>query len=345
MLTIGLDVHWSRTSVCILDAQGNTLRQQEVKGGHEAVAQCLAKLEEPFQVCYEASTGYGALYERLLPLAQRVEVAHPGRLRLIFKSRKKNNRADAQKLASLLHLNQVPQVHVPAQEVRSWRGLIEHRRSLVDRGVAVKNQVRALLRCQGIKGPQSERQWTKAGIKWLQEMKWPTEMEKLRLEVMVEQLEDLQRKLARVTQILDEMAAQHAGVALLMTIPGIGPRTAEAFVAYVDDPHRFSAGTIGAYFGLVPREDSTGEHRRLGHITREGPPTVRKLLTEACWCGVSKSRRIREVFERHLKGDRGRRKLALVATSHWMCRGMLAMLKNGEEFREAAPAAAETNQR
>src|SRR6185503_17959603 len=146
MLTIGLDVHLSRTSVCILDAKGNTLRQQEVKGGHEAVAESLAKLGEPFQVCYEASTGYGALYERLRPLAHRVEVAHPGRLGLIFKSRKKNNRADAQKLAALLHLNQVPQVYVPAQEVRSWRGLIEHRGKLVDCIVAVKNQVRALLR-------------------------------------------------------------------------------------------------------------------------------------------------------------------------------------------------------
>jgi len=340
MLTIGLDVHLSRTSVCILDARGNTLRQQEVKGGQEAVAQLLAKLEEPFQVCYEASTGYGALYQRLRPLAQRVEVAHPGRLRLIFKSCKKNNRADAQKLASLLHLNQVPAVHVPAQEVRSWRGLIEHRRSLVDRGVSVKNQIRALLRCQGIKGPARERQWTKAGVQWLLETPWPTAMEKLRAEVMVEQLADLRRQLARVTGMLNEKGLGHAGVVLLMTIPGIGPRTAEAFMAYVDDPQRLSGGTIGAYFGLIPREDSTGEHRRLGHITREGPSTVRKLLIEACWRGVSQSRRIQEIYERHLKGDRSRRKLALVATSHWLCRVMPAMLKSGQAFREAAPAAA-----
>jgi transposase len=160
---------------------------------------------------------------------------------------------------------------------------------------------------------------------------------------MVDQLEELRGKVARVTQTLDEMAAGrggHAGVALLRTIPGIGPRTAEAFMAYVDDPHRFRSGTIGAYFGLVPREDSTGEHRRLGHITREGPPTVRKLLTESCWRGISQSPRIKEVFERHLKSDRGRRKLALVATSHWLCRVMLAMLKSGEAFKEAAAPSA-----
>jgi transposase len=335
MLTIGLDVHQSRTSVCILDARGNILKQQEIKGGYEAVAESLAKEKKPFQICYEASTGYGALYERVSPLAQRVQVAHPGRLKLIFKSKKKHNRADAQKLASLMHLNQVPEVHVPVQEVRSWRGLIEHRRRLVDRVVAVKNQVRALLRNQGIKGVAGKRQWGPSGLTWLREVTWPTEVEALRLELMLEQLADLKRKVDRVTEVLDGIALKHAGVALLMTMPGVGPRTAEAFVAYVDDPHRFRSGTIGAYFGLVPREDSTGDHRRLGHITREGPSTVRKLLIEAGWRGVFKSQRIKEVYERFLKGDKSRRKLAMVAMGHWLCRVMLAMLKSGEAFRDA----------
>lgn len=339
MLTVGLDVHQSRTSVCIFDAQGNTLKEQEILGGYDAVAGALAKLGEPFQVCYEASTGYGALYERLTPLAQRVQVAHPGELRLIFKSKKKHNRADARKLATLMHLNQVPAVHVPRQEVRSWRGLIEHRGRLVDRGVALKNQVRALLRGQGIKSLPGKRQWSQTGIAWLREIVWPTGMETLRLAVLLEELADLQRRLERVTKMLDGLAAEHAGVRLLMTIPGVGPRTAEAFVAYVDQAERFGSGRIGAYFGLVPREDSTGEHRRLGHITRDGPATVRKLLTECVWRGVAGSVRIREVYERFLHGQKGRRKLAVVGTAHWLSRVMLAMLKSGEAFREAAAAA------
>jgi transposase len=342
MLTIGLDVHQSRTSLCMMDARGNTLRQQEVKGGLDAVTEVLRKIKEPFQVCYEASTGYGALYDRVRPLAARVEVAHPGRLKVIFKSNKKHNKADAQKLASLMHLNQVLAVHVPPQEVRSWRGLIEYRRSLVDRVVAVKNQVRALLRGQGIKGPAGKGLWTESGIQWLYEVKWPTEIERFRMGLLVEQVEDLHVKVERVTGALDEIAAKHPGVGLLMTIPGVGPRTAEAFVAYVDDPKRFRSGTVGAYFGLVPREDSTGDHRHLGHITKEGPSTVRKLLTEAGWRGVSKSARIKEIFERVMRGDKGRRKLAMVATGHWLCRVMLAMLKNGEVFREVAEAEIKT---
>lgn len=338
MLTIGLDVHQSKTSVCVMDGKGNVLREQEVQGGYDAVAEALGKMKKPMQVCYEASTGYGALHERLRPVASRIAVAHPGRLRLIYQSKKKSNRVDARKLATLMHLNQVPAVHVPEQSVRSWRGLIEHRRSLVDQVVGVKNQVRSLLRGQGIKGPAGKRLWSRTGLAWLKEVAWPTEMERFRMEILLEQLSDLIRKLDRVTGVLDEMVAKQRGVQLLMTIPGVGPRTAEAFAAYVDDPRRFGSGTIGAYFGLVPREDSTGDHRRLGHITREGPPTVRKLLTEAGWRGSRESTTIKEVFQRHLRGEKSRRKLAIVATGHWLCRVMLAMLKSGEAFREKEAA-------
>lgn len=334
MLSVGLDVHQSHTTVCVLDGQGNTRRRQEIKGGYAAVAESLKLLQEPFAVCYEASTGYGALYDQLAPLAEKVLVAHPGRLKLIFQSTKKHNRADAGKLAALLHLHQVPAVHVPAQEVRSWRGLIEHRQSTVGRSVAVKNQIRALLRGQGIRGLPGKRQWTGPGIAWLRQVRWPTPLETLRLEMLLEDLGQLRQRLVELTEALDQRAAGDGRVALLQTIPGVGPRTAEAFVAYVDDPQRFRSGTIGAYFGLVPREDSTGERRRLGHITHEGPSTVRKLLGECVWRAASKSPRIREVFQRVSQGNKSRRKIAAVATAHWLCRVMLAMLKSGQVFAE-----------
>jgi transposase len=171
-------------------------------------------------------------------------------------------------------------------------------------------------------------------VKWLREIVWPTELEKLRLEIMLEELGELRKKIVRVTKVLNDIGRKHAGVRLLMTIPSVGPRTAEAFMAYVDDPHRFTNSTIGSYFGLVPREDSTGDHRRLGHITREGPSTVRKYLTEAMWRGVSKDEDLKRVYERFLRGDKTRKKIAMVAMSHWLCRVMLAMLKSGEAFRD-----------
>ena len=113
MLYVGLDVHSRQSSLCILNSAGGTVNQIQVKGQRSAVVERLRELPEPFSICYEASCGYGHLYEALRPLAAHVAVAHPAKLRLIYGDRRKNDRVDAQKLAKLLLLDMVPRVHVP----------------------------------------------------------------------------------------------------------------------------------------------------------------------------------------------------------------------------------------
>jgi transposase len=73
-----------------------------------------AEVPRPFAVCFEASCGYGYLHGRLSALAERVAVAHPGQLRLIFRSKRKNDRVDAEKQAKLLYLDQVPRCSAPS---------------------------------------------------------------------------------------------------------------------------------------------------------------------------------------------------------------------------------------
>ena len=152
MLYVGLDVHWKKSSLCILNDQGRQIKAQQVNGGWNTLLESLAKIQEPFSLCFEASVGYGYLHQHIgkLPHAQRVVVGHPGQMRLIFKSKRKNDRVDAAKIAKLLYLDAVPQVHVPSLDVRSWRGLIEWRASLLHKRVAAKNQIRALLKNAGI---------------------------------------------------------------------------------------------------------------------------------------------------------------------------------------------------
>ena len=78
--------------------------------------------------------------------AQRVVVAHPGELRSIFRSKRKNHRLDAKKLAKMLMLEMIPPVHVPPREVRAWRRMIGHRQRSVDERTPAKNALRPLLR-------------------------------------------------------------------------------------------------------------------------------------------------------------------------------------------------------
>jgi transposase len=296
------------------------------------------QVPKPFAVCYEASCGYGYLYDQFSKRAERIRVAHPGQLRLIFRSKKKNDRVDGDKLAKLLYLDEVPAVHVPGVDVRAWRGLIGYRRKLVGRRAAVKTQIRAHLRglglVAGVKGL-----WTRKGIEWLKAQSMSS-MEGLRRDIMLDDLEELEKKVHKVEKELNRIGRAHPGVTLLRTIPGIGPRPAEVFVAHVDDVRRFSrVGQVGSYFGLVPCQDASADRNRLGHITKDGPAGARWLLAEAAWQGRRRSVRIRLFFDRVMRNDPDRKKIALVATAHYLTRVMAAMLKSGEVWREEPPSA------
>ena len=338
MYFVGLDVHAKRSSLCIVDHAGRSVKRMEVRGAWpKLLDEVAASVPRPFAVCYEASCGYGYLHERLSRLAERVAVAHPGKLRLIYGDKRKNDRVDAQKLAKLLCLDAVPAVHVPPADVRAWRGLIEARRRLVDRRVAVKAKLRALLRGAGICGegaPAGKRLWSGRGRAWLAAAEL-CQADALRRELLLEELDQVQTRIKRLTAELDARAANHPGVALLRTIPGVGVRTAEAVVAYLDDVRRFArVKQVGCYLGLVPCQDASAGRDRLGHITGDGPPTVRKLLCESAWQAVRRSPAIKAYFERVTRGDKDRKKVALVATAHKLARAMAAMLRSGESWRE-----------
>jgi len=135
-----------------------------------------------------ASVGYGPLYEALLTFCQRVEVAHPGDLRLIFRSKRKNDRVDAQKIAKLLYLDEVPAVHVPDQDGRAWRELIEFRRRSVDKQTKVKNQLRCLLRASAIHPPKDVGLWSNRGLAWLSDVELPTTTAQLKRQMLLAEL-------------------------------------------------------------------------------------------------------------------------------------------------------------
>ena len=333
MYSVGLDVGERCSSVEILDEHGKHFKHLEVKGRWPVLLEQIQKhTPNPFAICFEASCGYGHLHDRLSKLAERVEVAHPGQVRLIFRSKKKHNRIDAQKLAKLLFLDEVPRAYVPPAEVRSWRALIEHRQRLMRDRISAKNQIRSLLRNQGI-APEV-RLWTKKGMIWLKHLELG-EMEALRRDIMLAQVEDVNEMLRRVEKQLKIISDRNLAVRLLMTIPGVGIRTAETFVAYVHDITRFRRiKQVGTYFGLVPCQDATGDTNRLGHITKDGPSTVRKMLAEAAWQGIRKSKTIRGYYEQIKRDDPKRNKIALIATAHYLVRVMAAMLRTGECWRE-----------
>src|SRR5262245_3151878 len=145
MLFVGMDLHKKTITVCF----DNHERQvQERKTLHcfqpEKIREFFAQLG-PFAAVVEATASYEWLWQLLEPLAQRVVLAHPGKLRIIAESTRKSDKLDAKVLAEFLAMNQIPQAHRPTPRQREHRRLVRHRYYLRKRTTSVKNRIRRIL--------------------------------------------------------------------------------------------------------------------------------------------------------------------------------------------------------
>src|SRR5690242_4742586 len=208
MFYVGLDIHTKRISICVLNETGQIVHRSEVRS-IDQMMRVLEGLHDRFEVCYEASCGYGHYYDVLGRLAARVLVAHPGQLRLIYRSKNKNDRKDAERLAKLLYLGEVPTVHVPSLDVRTWRELINCRSQVIAKRTRAKNALRALLRGAGAVPPRHPALWTKAGLAWPRQLGLPTASPQLRRDLLLEEVEALHGQVRRIEQELNRRA-QHA---------------------------------------------------------------------------------------------------------------------------------------
>ena len=171
MRYVGLDVHARQTTIALLEPGRDEPRTKTVHGSLKSVLAELAQIKGPFEVAYEASTQYGVLYDLLAPMAHRVVVAHPGKLRAIWRSKNKHDKRDAKLLAQLQRAKVLPEVYVPSVDVRAWRRLVRHRQRLVERRTASKNALRRLLHGVGLTPPK--RLWTRRGMAWLEAQSLP----------------------------------------------------------------------------------------------------------------------------------------------------------------------------
>jgi len=332
MYSIGLDYHWNTSKLHILDEHGKLVKRTRIKGHWPKVMAFLRTVDHPFKIAFEATCGAGMLYDRLRTVARQVQVGHPGQMRLIFRCKRKSDRIDAKKIAKLLFLDEIPPAYMPDAFVRDWRDAIEYRRRVVRKRTACKNALRTMLRSRGIVPPKGL--WSPKGLAWLAKVELPRPFADDKRHTLLRELAEHEGGVNHITRRLNAVGRKNAAVRRLQTIPGVGPRTAEAVVAFIDNPDRFRRSReVAAYFGLVPCQDASAARNRLGHITKEGPAVARQLLVEATWQSIRRCPHVRAHFERIVAGRGNRRKIAVVGTARWLLQCMFAMLRSGEAWR------------
>jgi transposase len=339
MRYVGIDLHKESITICVVDQDRNVLQSRRFACAHPDRILAFFRTLGPFVAVIEATASYEWLWQLLEPLAARLVLAHPGKLRIIAESTRKSDKLDARILAEFLALDMIPQAYRPTPRQREHRALVRHRQFLLKQRTQLRVKVRRVLSdynadCRNLFSARLPEFLAVVPL---------SESDRFIIMQLVDQLAVIEAQLAEMRQRLREYAAAGSEAEarsrrVLRSVPGVGEVTAEVVLAEVGDITRFrSAKQVVAYAGLAPsRRESAGKARDLG-ITKQGSPLLRWVLVEAAWQTVRRSEYWSGIYQA-LKRRRGSRR-AIVAVARRLLELLVALLRSGQEYREPVAAA------
>lgn len=330
MLIIGCDFHPGFQQVAIFDNRTGEI--QEKRWQHRAEAEQFYRSLAGQQVLVGMEAcGHYPWFERLLAeLGIELWFGDAAKVRASVVRKQKTDRRDAEHLMRLLIENRFPRIWVPSLEVRDVRQLLVHRHKQVQARTRSKNQLQAMALSCGIQ--KKRKLWTKAGREELEQLPLlPYAAE--RRKRLLEALDGLEAEISELDRRVAEEARQRPEVVLLMTHPGVGPVTGLAMVLTLGPAERFeSAKQVGSYFGLIPREESSGGKQRLGKISKQGNSFLRFLLVEAGQTAARLDPQLKRFYRR--LATRKNRGVAKVAVARKLATRLYLMLREGWTYAQ-----------
>ena len=285
---VGIDLGKRTYEMCIVDQKGKITRTGG-KTDFAGIERLCEKLNGDDAVAIEACN-LAFRMERAIrkSVGCKVCIMNAGKLAVIYMSTKKTDKEDSLKLAKLLKNHdedELPIVTPPSDEEWERRKLLSEYRSLKCQRTKEINKLHAIFEHNGYtqfarKDMSSEN--NRANILPLLK-----DYEKGEAERLVERLNLLERQIEQLLQKINAEVENDEKIQKAMTVPGIGPITALAYVAYVGDVKRFdNAHQVSNFIGFVPKVDNSCTICRSGHTTKKGNPLLRSLLVQAAWSSV-----------------------------------------------------------
>jgi len=332
MLIIGCDYHPSFQQIAFVDTDTGELQERRLEHREEAEKfyRGLGVQGMRVRVGMEAS-GHARWFERLLgELNFELWIGDATEIARKRERKQKTDRQDAQHILRLLLKDDFPRIWIPSWENRDLRQLLWHRHRMVQARTRILNQLQAVALNEGLRC--KKRLWREHGREQLESFRLAPWASRRRQDLLA-LLDRLNPTIAELSQAIEHEAEKFPEARWLMTHPGVGPLTALAFVLIIGRAERFQCGKqIASYLGLVPLEDSSGNRRRLGHITKQGSSMLRFLMVEASQVTVRSLPEWRSKYF-HLMMRRGR-KIAKVAMARRLAIRLYWMWRKGWDYEQ-----------
>ncbi len=276
-MTAGLDLGDKYSYLCFIDTQsGEVMEESRLRTAPEALKRRFSS-ERPLRVAIEAGTHSPWVSRVLEECGHEVLVANPRKTRLIYSNKRKTDEIDAENLARLARVD--PRLLYPlkhrSEDSQAHLAIIRSREALVSSRTQLVNHVRGALKSFGHRLPKCPaRSFHKKAIEHIPEALCPA------LGPLLETIGSLTERIREYDRQLEMICQEHyPQTDLLRRVEGVGALTALTFVLTLEDPSRFAKSrSVGAYLGLVPASDQSGDRDPQKHISKEGDEMLRKLL-------------------------------------------------------------------
>jgi transposase len=332
MESIGIDVHKVNSQICVVDETGEIVEERRIRTDRERFGAVVGKRDRA-RVLIEASTESEWVARCLEELGHEVIVADPN-FAPMYASRSpriKTDRRDARTLAQACRLGAYRAAHRTSEAQRRIRAELAVREALVRTRTRYISLVRSLLRREGIGVRSGGASSFVARVGELTLAPWLRSL----IAPLLTLMKELDGEIRAADGCVATMARHDEVVRRLCAAPGVGPVTAVAFRAVLDEAGRFrGAHQVECYLGLVPRETSSGERQLRGRITKSGNGRLRWLLVEAAWA-IWRSRTAESaplrMWAQRIAVRRGKR-VATVALARRLAGILFAMWRDGTSF-------------
>jgi transposase len=327
-LYIGVDYHPYQQTVAFCESgEGEIKYRQFLHSDKAALKRFYSGCGKGSIIGVEA-TGSLQWFERMLfDNGMELLIGNPRLIRRKALSRHKNDFRDAETILDLLMNDQFPRVEPRSEHSQLMMQMLSYRHSLVGQRTSIANQLQAFARRKGLAKFRIKARTAKERLEAVVE----NELERLLTESRFALFEELTAKIKLLEDELEKEASKDERVKLLLTHSGIGKLTAIALVHTLGDVSRFRRSTqVVAFVGLDPLERSSGERKRIGHISKHGSRILRFLLGQAA--AVSRDKRLKQFYSQ-VSRRRGKPK-AKVAAARKLLVNCYVMLRDNINYQE-----------
>jgi transposase len=331
----GLDVSMKETFICIMGETGNTVYESKCYSDPDCIFKCLSNSKLTLtKVGLESGSLSSYLTKGLSRLGVPAICIDARKMAAILAvTINKTDKNDARGIADALRCNHYREVHVKTEEDEATGILLKSRSSLIQNRLSITNRIRGFLKTYGVRLKSVSPSLLPSQVRDCLDRLSPYAI--TGVEGLLKTLETIYKQIKVIEKDIKKLASKNKQVKQLMTVPGVGVIVATNFLSDVGNPERFKKSiSVGAYYGMTPRQYSSGETVRQGGVSKCGSRDIRGLLHEA---GVVLLTRTKFWFPLKAWGVKLAKKYGLQKASMAVGRKLAVimhrMLITGENFR------------